>query len=610
MSSAGQIIGGVVGALAGFMIAGAAGALKGASIGMSIGGVLDPPKLPTTMGPRLTDTTMQTSTYGATIPRVYGTVPVVGNIFWLENNKLKEVSKKTKVSGKGGSKQTIITFSYFATFAVGLCQGPIAGIRRIWIGSKLLYDAGSSEASAVIASNNATALFTLHLGESTQAADARMQATVGIANTSAFRGLAYIVFRDLPLADYGNSLAGTQVKVEVMQTSSMYDTQTQQNIFYDTSYYAMACSPDISVAISRNGSIVTSRDNTNFKLSQTLPAYDWRDVAYNGKVFCAVSWTGANTATSTDGITWIVRTKFQTLSPNLYHIRAYNGVFYAITSQVGSGCFIGISNDAINWNTYQVRWPFETVDSVMDVAVLGKTLVAVINTRNYVCVSNIDNMAVWETCVFSLATASNITASDKAFFITSSANMTKGCYSTDGRNWSDVTMPSVDQKNSIGFNGEYFITGGVSAYTISKDLLTWSEARSYRIDIAHFNYWLWPQRSYGLFVGVNYNYSMCGTFAVNIQTPNLVSLASVIKAECLNAAPLKDADINVSAITKTVRGYKVSSIASVRSSIEILMGAYAFQIIQKGYLIYFVPRGTAPVATVTAAELSAQRSGA
>ena len=174
MSSAGQIIGGVVGALAGFMIAGAAGALKGASIGMSIGGVLDPPKLPTTMGPRLTDTTMQTSTYGATIPRVYGTVPVVGNIFWLENNALKEVSKKTKVSGKGGSKQTVVTFSYYATFAVGLCQGPIFGVRRIWAGAKLIYDSGSSDLSTIMASNISTSLFTLHLETNTQAADARI----------------------------------------------------------------------------------------------------------------------------------------------------------------------------------------------------------------------------------------------------------------------------------------------------------------------------------------------------------------------------------------------------------------------------------------------------
>jgi hypothetical protein len=47
-----------------------------------------------------------------------------------KNNRLKETVTKKKSGGKGGgSKTTTRTYTYSATFAVGLCQGPIVGVR-------------------------------------------------------------------------------------------------------------------------------------------------------------------------------------------------------------------------------------------------------------------------------------------------------------------------------------------------------------------------------------------------------------------------------------------------------------------------------------------------
>jgi hypothetical protein len=223
-----SLLGGALGAVAGFFIGGPQGAMYGYSIGSAVGSYISPPKGPHLEGPRLSDLSVQTSTYGAVIPRGYGTYPVAGNVFWLENNALKEVATttSTRSGGKGGGKKssTQTTYSYFATFAVGLCEGPIAGVRRIWIGGALIYDASANDVSSLAASNAAAAGFTIHLGTDTQLADARMQATLGVANTPAYRGLAYIVFNDLALARYGNSLAGAQVKVEVVSASSIATT--------------------------------------------------------------------------------------------------------------------------------------------------------------------------------------------------------------------------------------------------------------------------------------------------------------------------------------------------------------------------------------------------
>jgi hypothetical protein len=270
MSTTGQIVGGVVGAAAAFFFAPAGYVMLGAQLGILAGGLADPPKGPTTVGPRLSDLTIQTSTYGAVIPRVYGTDAFAGNVFWLEGNKYKEIPVKKKSGGKGGgSKTTAKTWVNYATFAVGLCQGPIAGIRRIWIKGELFYDAGSSDPGTIAASNTAAEGFKVYLGTNTQSPDPRIQADVGAANCPAWRGLAYIVFYDLPLAKYGNSLMGAQVRVEVVTQGT---TQT---------YPVVAA---------------------------TAPAYYWQEPAWDGTVYCAISYFYNALAICSDGVSWVEST--------------------------------------------------------------------------------------------------------------------------------------------------------------------------------------------------------------------------------------------------------------------------------------------------------------
>ena len=307
MSTAGQAIGGLGGAVIGFVAGGPTGALYGAQIGSMVGGIIDPVKT-TTTGPRLSDLKVQTSTYGAVIPRVYGTTPVVGNIFWLEGNSLKEVTKKTKSSGKGGPSVTSETYSYYATFAVGLCKGPIAGVRRIWVGANLIYDAGSSDVNTIIASNSASALFTLHLGTNTQAADDRMQAALGVANTPAYRGLAYIVLKDFPLEDYGNSLMGAQVKVEVVQTGSTQYFNLEIGTSSLTNRSGMAWTGNNFCAIGSVATANLSEDGLAWT-SYTMPGIGWYAVCYGKNLLVAITVSNQNIGISRDGgRTWVVYT--------------------------------------------------------------------------------------------------------------------------------------------------------------------------------------------------------------------------------------------------------------------------------------------------------------
>ena len=132
MSSGEQIIGTVAGGVIGFFVGGPTGAFYGASIGFGIGTYASL-ETQTIKAPKLSDLSVQTSSFGVPLGRCYGTVPISGNIFWLENNKLKEVVKKKKQGGKGGGGGTEVeTKSYYATFAVALADtsktGPILGV--------------------------------------------------------------------------------------------------------------------------------------------------------------------------------------------------------------------------------------------------------------------------------------------------------------------------------------------------------------------------------------------------------------------------------------------------------------------------------------------------
>ncbi|MDE1173664.1 MAG: hypothetical protein PW790_08360 [Parvibaculaceae bacterium] len=87
-------------------------------------------------GPRLDSLRVQASTEGAAIPEIAGRVRIAGQIIWA--TKFKEVAITTTQrsgggkGGGGGGSVTSTTYSYFANFAVGLCEGPIDRIGRIW----------------------------------------------------------------------------------------------------------------------------------------------------------------------------------------------------------------------------------------------------------------------------------------------------------------------------------------------------------------------------------------------------------------------------------------------------------------------------------------------
>ena len=196
--------------------------MTGASIGWTVGAVagnmLFAPRTRQS-GPRLADLSTTSSTYGVSLPTVWGTAKIAGNIIW--SLPLNEQASTTR-TGKGGGGSYYTTYTYTGTFAVAICEGEVTEITRIWANGKLIYDIRiDADASMVGPSTDLAAVMTVYKGDETQLPSEVIERTEGVGNVPAYRGVAYVVFDDLPLADYGNALPNLEFEVIVDGTSEV-----------------------------------------------------------------------------------------------------------------------------------------------------------------------------------------------------------------------------------------------------------------------------------------------------------------------------------------------------------------------------------------------------
>jgi hypothetical protein len=190
-----QTLGSAVGGAVGGPIGSALGRVSGGMGGALIDQALQPRESPHyAIGPRLKAMDGIASTEGAAIPRLYGRARIGGQMIWV-TRFLEQTSVGLSGGGKGvggGAPNISISYSYYANFAIGLCQGPIAFVRRIWADGNEL--------------DMTTLPIRIYAGSEDQHPDPLIVAKEGAENTPAYRGLAYIVFEQLPLAHFGNRI--------------------------------------------------------------------------------------------------------------------------------------------------------------------------------------------------------------------------------------------------------------------------------------------------------------------------------------------------------------------------------------------------------------------
>lgn len=155
------------------------------------------------------DLKMQTASMGAPIITGYGRARVAGNIIW--GTKFTEhVHTSTQRFGggkggrRGGGSITTTSYSYTVSFAAAICAGPIKEILRVWADGVEIKFKGS----------DVPLDYTLYLGGEDQQPDPFIVGIEGAGNVPAYRGLAYIVVKNLDIAKFGNRIPSLTFEVE------------------------------------------------------------------------------------------------------------------------------------------------------------------------------------------------------------------------------------------------------------------------------------------------------------------------------------------------------------------------------------------------------------
>ncbi|AIF81409.1 hypothetical protein I862_04245 [endosymbiont of Acanthamoeba sp. UWC8] len=156
-------------------------------------------------GSRMAELMVQVSVYGKVIPIVYGSGRIAGNIIWSLPIK-EHVSTTTHTSGggKGGGGGRVTTttnsYSYSVSLAIAICEGVIDKITRAWADSMQL--------------NLTEGSYTLYLGTEDQMPDSFMASFHPANQMPGYRGIAYVVIKDFPLARFGNRIPNFTFEVQ------------------------------------------------------------------------------------------------------------------------------------------------------------------------------------------------------------------------------------------------------------------------------------------------------------------------------------------------------------------------------------------------------------
>ncbi len=353
LQAAGTTIGTAIGGPIGGIIGGAAGAIAGSMIDRKLFGPGDKKF----QGPRLNDLRVMTSEEGAPIPRLWGRMRISGQVIWATNFEETSTTSTQSSSSKGGPKNSTTEFSYFANFAVGLCEGTVDRIGRVWADGK------------EIDISNFTTRF--YRGTENQLPDSLIVAKEGASNAPAYRGLAYMVFERLPLEQFGNRLP--QLSFEVISSRGGAEQHVRAvNIIPGSTEFGY----DTSITTQSGGAGVTTSENAHVSASRS----DWTVSIDDLTAGCTnlkaaslvVSWFGTDLRCGVCQVRPGVETAVKVTSPDTWKVSStVRAAAHLVSVSGGKPAFGGTPSDASVFRAIQdlrnrglktVFYPFVLMD--------------------------------------------------------------------------------------------------------------------------------------------------------------------------------------------------------------------------------------------------------
>jgi hypothetical protein len=656
MSNAGQAILGIVGGIIGFWVGGPTGAAYGFQLGYLAGTAIFPTQLPHMQGPRMGDGQTTTSVVGHPIPVVFGTQTVGGNVIWA--SPYREVANTETQGGKGAPEQDVTQYSYYRSFAILICEGPIAGVRRVWANGKIEYDRSepASEepvedilddvrsllAQALIgtaAQSDAWAeKMTIYLGTEDQLPDPVMESFLGVGNVPAHRGYAYVVFDDVLMKpEDGNRMPGSW-KFEVY-TEGSSDANAADAFSNEVMYPWTPADVDPRNAQNTHEYqlVGTSSFVANFGVVLTAPVRSTLDAAL-GDFLVSYGYEGP---TSGDAIGWSIGPDSDTWTSNMRPVtadglpenRAYTymhfnedavGVlgYYPQLPYLGDceACFFaGCGYGGLS----KIWWGDRYLDLPGSIELENQFEIGVYEIDD---IDNATDRQVFNNnCVF-------IGPGDQQLLLTPDVIIEVRRVPQAPPDPCEIGTPITGVPDWVLVEGELLQCGPwtLDGSTTYKVLQKFSEGNTptvvtmplnparplghpqyndedfwtaaYEIEVAR------GRMAAGLVYGVDYPQTQAfgyrKSMTVNTTSTTPVSLASIVAALCertgLTSYDVSDLE------TEYVVGYQVSRPMATRAAIEPLRSIGFFDVIESGNALKFSTRGKAPVATLEDGDMGAR----
>lgn len=309
---------GLVGAAIGGAVGGPGGARLGFSVGAAVGGIVDSVRQNKRQDVgRLSDVPFSGSSYGVAIPQVwgrYGRIPC--NIIW--GGDLVESSKDQGSKLTGTSTRQ---FSYTATFAFLICQGPVTRVRRIWAQDILIYDdslgtGAGSETQQISVGSNTSGAFSIEFGGSTTASIAYNAAAATVQ--SALEALPSIGAGNILVtgsaggpwtATFTGTLAAQNVARMDMHDGTLsggsgqgIHTVQQGGLKYDLTIYTGTSTQaqDPTMVAALGAANTPAYRNRCYVVAKNFPLALWGNSISNLNLLCEVERYGALAALVTD----------------------------------------------------------------------------------------------------------------------------------------------------------------------------------------------------------------------------------------------------------------------------------------------------------------------
>lgn len=628
------------------------------SLGWTLGGMVGqaiqgPTELPAVSGPTLTDTKVQSASYGKTIPIGYGHPRVAGQLIWstdlIQTANVQQVNSGGGKGGGGGTTQTQVTYTYSASFAIAIMDTngtPIIGLRRIWANGRLIYNVSDDASSdTLMASSDA---YTLYPGSLTQNPDPLMESVKGVGNVPAYRGVAYVVFNNMQLATYSNRIPNFEFEIvtEGFGTVSQTDMQLYYTIPSSGQYIT---DPGNAFMI---GTVLWAAVNADYYTTQVWNMYGspgpWAAIKIRG---------GSRAYTlgpNYDGSLMAMRTDVGGNMNRLYKFTTGGGVQYVdvavTTPRAGDGwgdaaknfwCIVTGTTTVVNLRNF--RWNNEggkvtplvtktTISTAFNscrairnaAAIAGRFYVrSGTGTGNwgYVTPSSYVSLGSWTS------TSQTGCVSYEGYIYLGSGNSGERNrlykYSADGANLGYVDFPGVSSTTGAlinvtvsGANGWAHWSGGTNGLLFKFDAGTLEILETVNLPAVTGWTLLGPQLLEGGPV-------MLGQVSGSTKQMWLVEpkqrltlttaasdLADIVGDIATRSNTLTVADIDTTGLSGTeVHAFTIANRAPARQFLEMLMSAYFFDVVESDWVIKFIKRGQASAVTIPETQMAARQDG-